>query len=73
MNTEYAPSNIIGSRWRFVGAETFTARLEYRKVSNHDIRYVTHWNIHAKTKISMSPAPKTITGLSIDLERLFND
>jgi hypothetical protein len=38
---EYEPSNVIRSRWCFVGAETFAARLEYRKVSDLNIRYVT--------------------------------
>jgi hypothetical protein len=34
VNREYEPSNINRSKRCFVGAETFTARLEYQKVSD---------------------------------------
>jgi hypothetical protein len=62
---------MIRSRWCFVGAETFTARLEYRKVSDLNIRYVTVWNICLDQAIYVANT-QTDHDVSVDLERLFN-
>ena len=71
VNGEYESSNIVRSGRCFVGAETFTAHSNTER--SQTLTSVTYRSgTSVKTKISRSPTLKIITGVSIDLERLFN-